>query len=133
MDDWVSAKYNGKRLIKFVNDNKTIIDKAKKILKLNDFQMEYLTLYLKQNYPKAFIRNTEASPKIEEQVIVKDKRTDVELFHCKMDYMQRGSEFTKNRMDAYQKLDTEETHDVPKVEMIDLEGFELDFDQDVLI
>jgi len=59
MDDWDAANYNGQRLIKFTEGNKTILDKSKAALNLDDHQMQTLVEYLKSHYPEATIKPLE--------------------------------------------------------------------------
>jgi len=39
-EKWKHAKYNGTRLIKLCEDNKTLIEKAKQILDMDDQKMK---------------------------------------------------------------------------------------------
>jgi len=51
-EDWYAAKYNGSRLIKIAEENKTILANAKTLLSINDAQVGVLVKYLKSNYPE---------------------------------------------------------------------------------
>ena len=56
VDKWKETKLAGPRLIKIIENNKTVCTNIKEVLCLSDDQLTLLAEYLKTHFPKATIK-----------------------------------------------------------------------------
>ena len=52
VQDWDALKFNGPKLVKIADKNKTTLANIKKLLKMNDGQIDVLVKHLKANNPE---------------------------------------------------------------------------------